>query len=208
MAAVSYTIRVLPWHWSVNPSRTVYSVLFVLCTLRDAGRHDLPGHHPCYPDPHFRTGGTHCRYHRRMARCRTVSGIRDLLCAGVCDRIVCIMPCNKTRHWEGFLPHGVFLWSGFFTEAFTNHIFLTFPVRIPGFFVMVSNIFRSSTVSTLNNCIHSSHPLPRSNALFNSNNTSTIPCFWYLKQMFLRNSPRNYCALFVTFLSLMDDNML
>ena len=48
---------------------------------------------------------------------------------------------------------------------------------------MVSNIFRSSTVSTLNNCILSSIRCPV-NALFNSNNTSTIPCFWYLKQMF------------------------
>ena len=61
--------------------------------------------------------------------------------------------------------------------------FLTFPVRITGFFVLFSNIFRSSTVSTLSNCIHSSIRCPV-NALFNSNNTSTIPCFWYLKQMF------------------------
>ena len=99
MAAVSYTIRVLPLTLIRKPIKNQFiQSIFVLCTLRDAGRHDLPGHHPCYPDPHFRTGGTHCRYHRRMARCRTVSGIRDLLCAGVCDRIVCIMPCNKTRH--------------------------------------------------------------------------------------------------------------
>ena len=29
---------------------------------------------------------------------RTFPCAGHLLCAGVCDRIVCIMPCNKTRH--------------------------------------------------------------------------------------------------------------
>lgn len=99
MAAVSYTIRVLPLTLIRKPIKNqfiqsfLYYVPYVTLAVMT-----LPGHHPCYPDPHFRTDGTHCRYHRRMARCRTVSGIRDLLCAGVCDRIVCIMPCNKTRH--------------------------------------------------------------------------------------------------------------
>ena len=83
MAAVSYTIRVLPLTLIRKPIKN--SILFVLCTLRDTGCHDLPGHHPRYPDAYFRTGGTYCRNHRRMARCRTVPSIRDLLRAGICD---------------------------------------------------------------------------------------------------------------------------
>ena len=92
MAAVSYTIRVLtPDTDPQTDQESVYSVLFVLCTLRDTGCHDLSGHHPRYADTYFRTGSAHCRNHRCMARCRIVPGIRDLLRAGVCDRIVCEM---------------------------------------------------------------------------------------------------------------------
>lgn len=99
MAAVSYTIRVLPLTLIRKPIKNqfiqsfLYYVPYVTLAVMT-----FPAIIHAYPDPHFRTGGTHCRYHRRMARCRTVSGIRDVLCAGVCDRIVCIMPCNKTRH--------------------------------------------------------------------------------------------------------------
>lgn len=99
MAAVSYTIRVLPLTLIRKPIKNqfiqsfLYYVPYVTLAVMT-----FPAIIHAIPDPHFRTGGTHCRYHRRMARCRTVSGIRDLLCAGVCDRIVCIMPCNKTRH--------------------------------------------------------------------------------------------------------------
>ena len=82
MAAVSYAIRVLPLTLIRKP---VYSVLFILCTVCHTGSHDLPSYHPRHPDPHLRTGSTHRRNRRRMARCRTVPGICDLLCAGVCD---------------------------------------------------------------------------------------------------------------------------
>lgn len=99
MAAVSYTIRVLPLTLIRKPIKNqfiqsfLYYVPYVTLAVMT-----FPAIIHATQTPHFRTGGTHCRYHRRMARCRTVSGIRDLLCAGVCDRIVCIMPCNKTRH--------------------------------------------------------------------------------------------------------------
>lgn len=90
MAAVSYTIRVLPLTLIRKPIKNQFiQSFFALCTLRDTGCHDLPGHHPRYADAYFRTGSTYCRNHRRMAGCRTVPGIRDLLRAGVCDRIVC-----------------------------------------------------------------------------------------------------------------------
>lgn len=85
MAAVSYTIRVLPLTLIRKPIKISSFSPFVLCTLRHAGSHDLPCHHPRHPDPHFRTGSTYRRNHRCMARCRIVPGLCDLLCAGICD---------------------------------------------------------------------------------------------------------------------------
>ena len=90
MAAVSYMIRVLPLTLIRKPIKNQFIQSF-LYYVPYTGCHDLPGHHPRYPDAYFRTGSTYCRNHRRMARCRTVPGIRDLLRAGICNRIVCEM---------------------------------------------------------------------------------------------------------------------
>ena len=89
MAAVSYTIRVLPLTLIRKPIKNqfiqsfLYYVPYVTLAVMT------------FPAI---IHATQTPISGLVARCRTVSGIRDLLCAGVCDRIVCIMPCNKTRH--------------------------------------------------------------------------------------------------------------
>ena len=65
MAAVSYTIRVLPLTLIRKPIKNQFIQSFL------------------YYVPYVTLAV--------MARCRTVPGIRDLLRAGVCDRIVCEM---------------------------------------------------------------------------------------------------------------------
>ena len=65
--------------------------------------------------------------------------------------------------------------------------FLTFPVRIPDpangrpDFPPLQHPCGQSRWTVWH--VPALHRCPV-NALFNSNNTSTIPCFWYLKQMF------------------------
>ena len=83
MALVSYTIRILPL--TLADPQPVHPVVFVLRALRDAGGHDLPGHHPRHPDADLRRsgpGGGHCG---RLAGSRAVSGFGSLLRFGVCD---------------------------------------------------------------------------------------------------------------------------
>ena len=85
MALVSYTIRILPLTLIRKPIKSVYSVVSVLRSIRDAVSHDLPGDCPCNTEPCFRRTRA-CRRHRsRMVRCKPVSGFGGMLCRGVCD---------------------------------------------------------------------------------------------------------------------------
>lgn len=86
MALVSYTIRILPLTLIRKPiKKSVYSVVSVLRSIRDAVRHDLPGDRSCNTEPCFRRTRA-CRRHRsRMVRCKPVSGFGGMLCRGVCD---------------------------------------------------------------------------------------------------------------------------
>ena len=96
MAAVSYTIRVLPLTLIRKPIKNqfiqsfLYYVPYVTLAVMT-----FPAIIHATQTP---ISGLVALIAGIIAACRTVSGIRDLLCAGVCDRIVCIMPCNKTRH--------------------------------------------------------------------------------------------------------------
>ena len=88
MAAVSYTIRVLPLTLIRKPIKNqfiqsfLYYVPYVTLAVMTF---------PAIIHATQTPGSAHCRNHRCMARYRTVPGIRDLLRAGVCDRIVCEM---------------------------------------------------------------------------------------------------------------------
>ncbi len=81
MALVSYAIRILPLTLIRKPiKKSLHSVVSVLCTLCDAGGHDLPGHCQRDPEPGCRCHGAGGRHCGSMARCKPVSGIGDLLC--------------------------------------------------------------------------------------------------------------------------------
>lgn len=86
MAAVSYTIRVLPLTLIRKPIKNqfiqsfLYYVPYVTLAVMT-----FPAIIHATQTPHFRTGSTYRRNHRCMARCRIVPGLCDLLCAGICD---------------------------------------------------------------------------------------------------------------------------
>ena len=81
MALVSYTIRVLP----LTDPQHIYPVVSLLCALCYARCDDLSSHPARNAVADFRCSCPDRRNHRRMARRRIISGIRDLLRTGFPD---------------------------------------------------------------------------------------------------------------------------
>ena len=85
MALVSYTIRVLPLTLIRKPIRNTFIQSSLLCALCYARCDDLSSHPARNAVADFRCSCPDRRNHRRMARRRIISGIRDLLRTGFPD---------------------------------------------------------------------------------------------------------------------------